>query len=365
MSYTKQFDLIEDMRKQLQTTANERDQVNLNHRRPGGSRFWPSAASIARLEESRNCTYETIDGACMRASFYRMTGQSVTNFPDPKMYDIWDLGSAAEDIYVDRFRALDKYRIVYPNMNDDKLKFSSPDTGLSGEADIVLQDKETGVFIGVEMKSYYGFWAAMELSGYEVAKSFYGAGAAYIRNDDPRKTAPGKPKTQNLLQACLYLEEFWDSKALPMRIFKLIYAARDKGPTVEFDVTLVDYNGKRCAQVDGVVFPDVNLEAIHLRYQELNAFIEKNQLPPRDFIIEYDPNYILTGNLPTHLTPWQRIKHMDWKDQVEKKSKNARTKANSKKALSDAQSVVKRDWQCDYCPYMSRCQMDSQQENLF
>lgn len=358
MSYTKDFDLIDNVRRQLQATANERDQVLLQHKRPGGGRFWPSSASIGRLETSRNCTYEVIDGACMRNSYYRMTGQSVTDFPDPRMYDIWDLGNAAEDIYVERCRNLNDYRLIFPNMNGDKLKFSGPDTGLSGEADIVIQHKETGTNIGIEMKSYYGFWGALDVAGYNAAKAAYGAGGAYLRNDDPRKTAPGKPKTQHLLQTCLYLEEFWDSPALPIKIWKIIYVARDKGPTVEFDVTLVEHEGKRCANVDGVFYPDINLEAIHARYAALGQYVDSGELPPRDFVIEYDPNYIMTGNLPMDMSMWHKVKHMDWKDTVNKKVNSARSAANKKKYLSEAQTVTKRDWNCDYCPYLSRCQQD-------
>jgi len=358
MSYTKQFSLVDDIRRQLQTTANERDQVTTEHRRPGGGRFWPSSASITQVESSRNCVYETVEGACMRASYYRMTGQSVTEFPDARMYDIWDLGSAAEDIYVDRFRGLNDYRLIFPNMGNDKLKFTSPDTGLSGEADIVVQHKETNVNIGVEMKSYYGFWGAMDVAGYETAREAFGGGAAYIRNDDPRKTAAGKPKTQNLLQSCLYLEEFWNSNALPIRLWKLIYVARDKGPTVEFDITLVDYQGKRCAQVDGIVYPDINLEGIHARYQKLADYIDKQTLPPGDYVVEYDNNYILTGQLPMNMNTWHKVKHMDWRDAVNKKANATKSSKNKSNVLNMAQTATKRDWQCDYCPYLSRCQQD-------
>jgi hypothetical protein len=294
-----------------------------------------------------------------------MTGQSVTDFPDPKMYDIWDLGNAAENIYVDRFRGLDRYRMVYPNMNDDKLKFGNPETGLSGEVDIIIQDKETGTFIGVEMKSYYGFYGAMDVAGYELAKSAFGAGAAYIRNDDPRKTAPGKPKTQNLLQACLYLEEFFDSDVMPVKIFKLIYVARDKGPTVEFDITLVEHEGKRCAQVDGVVYPEINLEGIHKRYNKLQEYVDKGKLPPKDYVLEYDPDYLLTGIMPPDISDWHKIKHMDWRDEVNRKANSAKSKPAKTRIHNSAQSVVKRDWQCTYCPYMSRCQIDTSNSKLF
>lgn len=357
MSYTKQFDLITDIRRQLQATADERDKVTVEHRRFGGI-FWPSSASIARDETSRNLTYEVIDGACMRASYYRMTGASATEFPDPKMYDIWDLGDAAESIYVERFRGLNDYRLVFPNMNDDKLKFGNPETGLSGEVDILIQHKETGTYIGIEMKSYYGFWGAMEIAGYETARAAYGAGAAYIRNDDPRKTAPGKPKTQNLLQAMLYLEEFWNSSSIPIRVWKIIYVARDKGPTVEFEVTLVEHEGKRCAQVDGVIYPEFNLEGIHARYQALKGYVERQELPPADYINEYDNNYILTGQLDMSMNTWQKVKHMDWKDAVNKKANSARSAKNKKMHLSNAQTQTKRDWQCEYCPYLSRCRQD-------
>jgi len=281
------------------------------------------------------------------------------------MYDIWDLGSAAEDIYAERFGRYKDFTVEWPTMTGDKLKFSGPKRGLSGEADVVIQHKETGINLGIEMKSYYGSYAAMDIAGYEIARAHCGASMPYIRNDDPRKTAPGKPKIQNLLQTILYLEEFFDSQNLCIKTFKIIYVARDKGPRVEFDVTLVDYNGKRCAEVEGVVYPDINLEGIHARYTELGRCVDAKELPPRDFVIEYNADYFMTGQLPVSMSTWHKVKHMDWKDAVNKKVSSARSAANKKKYLSQAQSGTKRDWNCDYCPYLSRCQQDEGQEGLF
>jgi len=294
-----------------------------------------------------------------------MTSQSKTDFPEPTMYDTWDIGSAVEDIWVDRMRNINDYRLIFPNISNDKLKFSGPKRGISGEADIVVQSKDTSKFIGIEIKSYHKFFAAMEIAGHSAAQSAYGYASAYIKKDDPRKTAPGHPKTQNLLQTILYLEEFWDSTSLPIRLWKIIYASRDAGPTVEFDVTLVENDGKTCAQVDGVIYPDIHLNGIHERYQALGTYVDTKELPPCDYIPEYHSDYMMTGQLPVDMTPWDRVKHMDWRDEVTKKVAGARTPANKRKYQNEAQTVVKRDWNCSYCPYLQRCVQDSICKNVF
>jgi hypothetical protein len=360
MTYTKQFELLEDTRQQMVRAASEKDTVRAAHSSVS-SGYWPSSASILRQEMSAGSPYNIVEGACLRNVYYRMMGVSTTEATEPMMYDVWDLGDAAETIYMERFRGLNEYRVIFPNLNGDKLRFSNAVTNVRGEADLVLQHKETAIKFGVEMKSYYGFWGAMDVAGYDAAAKVYNP-APYIQVGDPRRTRPGFPKITNLLQTCLYLEEFWDDN---IKLWKIIYVARDKGPAAEFDVTLVDYEGKRCPQVNGVVISWISLEGIHERYQKLGEYISKKQLPPRDYLPEYDPDIFLTGIVPNDLDPWARVKHVEWKKSVEDKASRARTEKKKKEILADGQTKVKRDWQCAYCPYLTRCLNEGKQERMF
>lgn len=357
--YEQEFRLLEDTRAAMVASQSHVDTLKLGHSTRSG--FWPSLCSIARVEMYKNVPYEVIEGSCLRQSYYRMTGQSQTDVPDPSMHDIWDLGSAAEEIYKQRFQGLDTYRVLFPTVMGEKLRFQNPHTGVRGEADLVLQHKESGVRFGVEMKSYYGFWAAMEIAGYDAAFKSYSV-TPYIPVADPRRSKAPFPKLANLMQTILYLEEFWDDG---IQLWKIIYVSRDKGPSKEFDVTLKYFKGRHCAVVDGVTIPWINCEGIHKRFKELQEAIDKKELPSRDFLPEYSTDYLITDQMPTDLNVWHQIKHIEWKENIEGKQARAKSAAKRKSHMDYAIANGNSDWQCNFCPYRARCLQNSDETDLF
>lgn len=326
MSYIPSFNLLEDTKRAMVVAQGDSNELRRTHSIQSG--FWPSAASIKYQFNNKGFLTEKVEGSCLRQAWYSMKGYTSTEAADPKMQDVWDLGSAAEEIYKQRFQAVPEYRVLFPDFFGNKLRFANPKTGLRGEADLVLQHMDTGSIFGVEMKSYYRPWAALEVAGYEATKAHYGSLMPYIKVDDPRRSQQPFPKVTNLMQSMLYLEEFWEGK-VSIKLWKLIYVARDKGPSAEFDVTLTDYKGKRCAIVNGTVIPWLNLEGIHARFAELKVFLDKNLLPPRDYNPEYDDLEVFKLVEAGKLAKW-----------VENKIKAGETH---------------RDFQCDYCPFLSRC----------
>jgi hypothetical protein len=329
MEYKSPAPLLEDTYSSLQKAIQEDARMKSIHSDQGTS-LWPSAASIeyTELDPATGEIKTKVDGACLRQSFYRMTRVEPTESDSVRSLRVTTLGQLAEDIYRKWFHAVPGYRVVFPDINGKKLRFHNKTTGISGEVDLVLQLIETGMFFGVDMKTYDGPDAAIDLVGYNAAKKAYRSNMRYVRKGDPKKVQEPFPKVPNLLQVMLYLEEFWE---YPIHLWKLIYGARDKGPDAEFDISLGTHNGERVPIVNGKMYTQFTLKGIYDRYAKLTESIQSNTLPPRDYVPEYSSYEITNGNYPK----WM-------KDKVAGK-------------LKDDDDPVVRDWRCQYCSYLGQC----------
>jgi CRISPR/Cas system-associated exonuclease Cas4 (RecB family) len=135
-------------------------------------------------------------------------------------------------------------------------------------------------------------------------KSSYGRGITEINKTQ-------KPKDDHLAQCCLYL----NLEPQLVRCY-LLYYARDNGYRCQF---VVDYrNGELCANGKP---SEVKFEKMIARLATFEEYLEKGQLPPRDFQVA-----IKNGE----------IKDKFQKDKVEYKS----------------------DWRCRYCNYRFTCWAD-------
>ena len=333
MSYNPKYSILDDMDDDIMLGHNDDENLKNPHTEGRGN-FWPSMASIqyTRDEVDGSKTVVT-EGNCLRRSFYSMTSETVTELPDCKTIDLWEFGSALEDLYQTRLGNMSKWRLIYPSFRGNKLRFFNKERNISGEVDLVVENKATKEQVGIEIKTYYGPYAAMEVAGYTQASEMYAASTfPYIKVNDPRRSAEPMPKMPNLLQTCLYLEEFWND----IKVFKIIYLARDRGPRAEFDITLTEVGGKRCANVNGTVLPHINLEGIHERFHKVKDAVDNGVTPPGDFVPEYTDDEVT-----------QRIEDGDLPKSAEKLLKNGE---------------IFRDWQCKFCPYLSKCLVEQDKQ---
>ena len=307
-------------------------------------RFLPSSAAI-KVQETDAAGNQTtrVVGTCLRRAYYLCVGVQPTEARTARANDSADLGNMVESIYLDRFRNLSSFRVVAPSVDGRKLRYRHD--RISGEVDMVLLHIPSGNLVGVEMKSYDGPWKAWSLCGYDESCKCHGKFfflAKYVRgsrsqlnpnwvsrNDYDFHGSPVGPGEQNLLQTMLYLDEFGKDALHPIRLWKLVYIARDKGPRAEFDVTLAEDGGDKYPVVNGRMLKSYPLSGIYARYAELERHVLDAILPPRDFVPEYDSQKLLADNS----TPAK----------VVEKLKNG---------------GVHRDWQCGFCPYLGRCEAD-------
>ncbi len=268
--------------------------------------FWPSEASVRATVNGQ----EEIVGKCARASFYRLTGVRETNPTTAKSQVIFLLGNQVEDAVVEIW----KQAGIWDN---NSIRFEDRSHNLSGEFDCVLKDPATGRKFGVEVKSFYGFFQEKTILG-----ANEGRGAA-------RRWVYGKPKDENLMQAAIYA----DQTRGQLDGFKLYYVSRDNCEMAEFNIT-VDDNGtifvhdpKRDTNTAETRF---NIYDVYRRYDELAGYIERNELPQRDYT--WKP----TNDQVQLLFDSGKISKTAYEAHMEKKEQHT-------------------DWHCDYCSFRDHC----------
>ena len=363
MDYKSPFPLLDATYSTLQGAAKEDAKLRSLHSENTDA-FWPSSASLTYTTSSKTgFIYEKVEGGCLRQTAYKMKRVLETDATSPTSMRIMAIGTLAEDIYKEWFHGVDGYRVVFPDIRGKKIRFNSVyrDIRVRGEVDLIMEHIETGTRFGVEMKTYEGMFAAASLCGPEIAKATYNS---WISPDYIDERAPF-PKAQNLLQAMLYLKEFWEDG---IHLWKIVYAARDKGPDTSFDITLATINNQRVAVVNGKAYPEFSLEGIYDRYTELKKHIDANTLPPRDFVPEYDPDFLLTGRISaTHgsSNPRSVAAHQLWKEKLDARAASPRSKKTKQEIYKAAMAETKSDWQCDYCPFRDRCVNEASDHSLF
>lgn len=361
-SYQTPFDIMTDLDRAREEAEKVHQVLQATHV-DNNARLWPSMASLKReiLGPGGQRTTQMV-GACLRKSWYHSTGVASTEKRSQRAADSAELGTIAERVYLERFRAVPGYRTIYPNINGDKLRYRRAltsccqpegaerflrDSNLTGhsisaEVDLIIQHIETLTLLGIEMKTYDGAYAAIDLCGYEKAAEAYGSACPYVAKFldkgrkvlNPKRLAKPFPKEDNLLQTMLYLDEFWKDQ---IHLWKLIYVARDKGPRAEFDISLTRINDETFPVVNGEVCPNYPLSQVYARFAELAECITKNILPPRDYQPEYDSEKLLSDPETT--------------DKLRKKLEAG---------------FIHRDWRCSFCPFLTKCLEDGDgSSNLF
>lgn len=359
--YQSSLPLLESMYSTIQQAAADDSQLRETHSENGDA-FWPSMASLVYPQSSpTGFMYEKVEGTCLRQAYYKMTRVKETDATGARSIKAMTIGTVAEGIFKEWFHGVDGYRVVFPDIRGRKLRFNSLVNGIRvrGEVDVIMEHVETKTRFGVEVKTYDGSISAANLAGPDAAKECY---KTWIPPDFIDDRAPF-PKENNLLQAMLYLQEFWNDG---IHLWKLVYGARDKGPDAEFDVSLCDINGKKVAVVNSKAYPEFNLDGIYSRFQTLKTHLENKTLPPKDYVAEYDVDYLLTGRIRGKSDIRSEAAHQLWRERLDAKVKNSKAKVKKTQAevYKEAMSVGKADWQCSYCPFRKKCMSEPSDHSI-
>jgi hypothetical protein len=303
---TKEFSLVE-AEDDFMTTSK-----GLHRRRPG---LHPTEASVEFLEDGK----KLVIGKCMRALWYRSMEVSIPDSASAGLMQKAALGKWDEGGVVDRWKKMGVW-------HDNNIKFYQRKYYLSGELDAVLKNPITNGLFGIEVKSFYGYYANKIVTG---AK---------------REKIPGVPKDNQFLQAILYAWEYRDV----LEEFRMYYIDRGDGHRVEFRIGFDETpNGKHQVwwqQIDGKywnyfvpekVYQPYTIEDIYTRYDIALKALKEKKLPAKDYSNKWDE------------------KTVEWMWEHGKLGKTKYT-AWQKSPLKNPVG----DWQCSYCEWKAQCVQD-------
>jgi len=262
--------------------------------------FYPSEASVQAYDKHGDMvTY----GNCLRKSYFRCSGEYEGSPYDARTQFIFAMGNAVEDLLVEQWKQMGIWVA-------NSVKWINKETNVSGELDAILREPGTGQQYGVEVKSFYGYFAEKELFG--------------------NKSQKGFPKMGQLLQTLCYAEHFRDR--LPY--FRLAYFGRDSVLRRTFKIELQDEGDVTYPVIDGEPLKSFSMNDVTARYKKLADCLETKTVPPGDFELRYP----------------------DWKvEDFFKKGKVAKTNYEKfKKGKLDKNKPL-GDWECNYCQFKQVC----------
>lgn len=263
-------------------------------------RFYPSEASVQVYDSFGDLVTH---GGCLRASYFRLSGEFEGTPYDARTEFIFLQGKAVEEMLV----ALWKEMGVWV---DNNVKFVDLENNISGELDAILAEPPSGQLYGVEVKSFYGYFAERELFGNKRVKGF--------------------PKMGQLLQTLIYLNHFEDR--LPF--FRMVYFGRDSVKRRTFKIELHHEGENKYPKVDGEVVRTFTMKDVLARYKLLQQHVDTKTVPTNDFELQY---------------PDSKIEDYHSKGKVAKTKYEAWKKGKLKKHENIG------DWQCSYCRYKETC----------
>lgn len=263
--------------------------------------LYPSEASVKIIDAHGD---EKVEGKCMRAAYFRLSGDHEGTPYSARTEYIFMQGNSVESNLVAIWKEMGVWVA-------NSVRFVDHENDVSGELDAVLAEPETGQLYGVEVKSFYGYFAEKEIFG--------------------NKSQKGFPKMPHLLQTLVYLNYF-KNKGLPY--FRIVYFDRGGDKRCTFKIELHREGNITYPKVEGTVIRSFTVNDILARYQELRQYVETNTVPGTDFELRY---------------PDAKVEDF-WK-----KGKVAKTKYEAwKKGKLKANEKI-GDWECNYCNYKDTC----------
>lgn len=292
---TDKFDLIESLDNYIVEEAMAKSKIAP----PRVIHYYPSEASVEIIDSFGD---KVVHGGCLRQTYYRCTGIDGKE-TTPAQQWVFALGNAVEKMITNKAKKAG----VWVGNN---VKFYDEVRNISGEVDLVVKDP-MGKLVGIEIKSYYGYYAEKEIEG--------------------SRQKAGMPKMNQFIQTLIYADQFRDS----IDYFQMYYMhrgfGRRKGYFVEaLPDELEDGTIIHRPMLNGKPIMSFTMEDIYKRVEILDDCIKNNILPPRDFEQYYDDKRIA-------------------KDYKNKKLAKNKYDAFKKKGERPG------DWNCSYCAYSTLC----------
>jgi len=288
--------------------------------------YYPSEASVVWKDHSGQ---QRTSGTCLRAAWFRVTGyaekQGTVLHSDPYSEWIFALGKHVEIILVEQWKQMGIWVA-------NNVEFYDAEHNISGEVDCIIRHSATGELIGTEEKSFYGYNATKQICG--------------------NKSTVPSPKTSQLLQTLIYVDQFRDRMFIDqgqekkIEYFKMVYYARDSASRNEFDISLIEDASDPSRGIlhrpliNGIADSRFHLEDIYDRYSLLDQYVKAGEIPPPDYEPVWSPEKVYARQAlgevaKTTFEKWQ------------KKPK---------------QNPI-GDWQCQaYCKYRNICWKDGKQQ---
>ena len=271
--------------------------------------FYPSSASVEYKDADGN---RKVDGACLRQQFYSHCGVERT---EPMSEDVilkLEFGNWAHEMLVEMVKRHGSY------LGDEIRMFQPGPPAISGRADLFVADPKDNSPVGCEIKSVGGY--------YGVKATIKGT-----------KAEPPRPKADHVLQCLPYLD-FYGKYGLTRWI--LLYFDRDSCAMAEY-VIMLDDDGSAIIQGNDFVetHRHLNVKAVRARWIELQNFIERGELPPRDYMLQWSNKDILNKKANGELT------------KTDEKAVDAKLKSGK----TDIPLLDKGDWRCAYCDWKTKC----------
>ena len=272
---------------------------------------WPSSASAMSSNG-----LESGVGGCLRSQYWRHLKVEKTNPPSGDNIVKMTLGRVAGDYVVESTKRLGIYAA-------DEKRIWVPELKISGKVDILIYDGHD--IIPVEVKSTYG----------------YNGIKGVIK---PLKGEEIHPRVDHSMQIFIYLDYYYrESKAgrikhnFPYGL--LFYIARDTGQRAQHVLRIHDtekveiFNGLKIPVtqriINGVLDDSFTNIDIYKRWMLLDEYVEKKELPPREFIIQY-----------SKLAAMKKVAELPKKKRED---------------LQKDRQIELRDFQCSYCNYKNLC----------
>jgi CRISPR/Cas system-associated exonuclease Cas4 (RecB family) len=257
--------------------------------------LYPSEASVKIINPDGK---EEVLGTCLRQAYLRFTGQA-SEAPNARSEFIFKMGDMVESVLIEQLKQMGVW------VGDD-VEFYNKEYNLKGKLDVICKNPN-GELYGVEIKSFYGYYAQKQIIG--------------------NKSSLGRPKDSQLLQTIVYANEFKNQ----LNHFRMLYLERGNAARNEFIVSVRPVNGIDRVVLNGEIEQRFTIADIYNRYKLLDDYIQRKEVPPSEFKLYYDDDEM----------------EYHYKKGDVSKTDYDKFKRNNNNRMGN--------WQCSYCPYKKYC----------